>query len=105
MDGRQNNGGKREGAGRKPKADELQLIERLTPLDDIAFDALKDGITKKDYRYVKLYYEYRFRKPGKQRTSILIKMSHLSLKWINHSHFSDPIWKSQKQLLYKKSIN
>lgn len=63
MDGRQNNGGKREGAGRKPKADELQLIERLTPLDDIAFDALKDGITKKDYRYVKLYYEYRFGKP------------------------------------------
>jgi hypothetical protein len=56
-------GGKREGAGRKPKADEDKLLERLSPLDDMAFDALKDGISKKDYRYVKLFYEYRFGKP------------------------------------------
>lgn len=56
-------GGKRNGAGRKPKEDELQLIERLTPLEDIAFDALKDGISKKDYRFVKLFYEYRYGRP------------------------------------------
>ena len=56
-------GGKRNGAGRKPKEDELQLIERLSPLEDIAFDALKDGISKKDYRFVKLFYEYRYGRP------------------------------------------
>ena len=56
-------GGKRNGAGRKPKEDELQLIERLSPMEDIAFDALKDGISKKDYRFVKLFYEYRYGRP------------------------------------------
>ena len=63
MDGRKNNGGKREGAGRKPKSEEVELIERLSPLDDDAFEALKDGISKKDFRFVKLFYEYRFGKP------------------------------------------
>jgi len=63
LDGRKNNGGKREGAGRKPKSEEVELIERLSPLDDDAFEALKDGISKKDFRFVKLFYEYRFGKP------------------------------------------
>jgi len=39
-DGRKNNGGHKN-AGRKPKAEEQQLIERLSPLDDVAFKALK----------------------------------------------------------------
>ena len=34
-------GGKRQGAGRKSKADEVSLIEKLSPLEDIAFNALK----------------------------------------------------------------
>jgi hypothetical protein len=29
MDGRASNGGARQGAGRKPKADEAKLVERL----------------------------------------------------------------------------
>ena len=33
-DGRVNNGGARKGAGRKPKADELKLIEKLDSLID-----------------------------------------------------------------------
>ena len=53
-------GGKREGSGRKPKADEIELIERLSPLDDIAFEALKDDIKQKDFRYVKLFHEPSF---------------------------------------------
>ena len=32
-------GGKRNGAGRKPKVDEQALIEKLTPIEDIAFKA------------------------------------------------------------------
>lgn len=65
MDGRRNNGGHstKGFAGRKPKAEEIELIERLSPLDDIAFEALKDGIKKKDFRYVKLFHEYRYGKP------------------------------------------
>lgn len=65
MDGRRNNGGHstKGFAGRKPKAEEIELIERLSPLDDIAFEALKDGIKQKDFRYVKLFHEYRYGKP------------------------------------------
>jgi hypothetical protein len=62
-DGRKNNGGKREGAGRPPKADELLLIEKLSPLDEEAFKQLKDGIRSGDFQYVKMFFEYRFGKP------------------------------------------
>ena len=30
-------GGKREGAGRKPKAEEIKLVEKRTPLAPLAF--------------------------------------------------------------------
>ena len=33
-------GGKREGAGRKSKSEEVQMIERLSPLEPKAFKAL-----------------------------------------------------------------
>ena len=58
MDGRINNGGARQGAGRKPKAEEIKLIERLTPLEDKAFKALEAGIEQGDFKYVQLFYHY-----------------------------------------------
>ena len=63
MDKRINNGGKREGAGRKPKAEEIILIERLSPLDDIAFQKLKEGIEKGSFQHLKLFHDYRYGKP------------------------------------------
>lgn len=62
-DGRKNNGGARTGAGRKPKADEVVLIEKLSPLDDIAFNELQKGVKSGDFQYLKLFMEYRFGKP------------------------------------------
>lgn len=56
-------GGARPGGGRKPKATEIELIERLSPLDDVALDALKTGVKNGDYNFVKLFMEYRFGKP------------------------------------------
>jgi len=56
-------GGKRQGAGRKPKADELNLIEKLTPLEDAAYQALKAGVEKGDFKYVQLFYNYYVGKP------------------------------------------
>ena len=40
MDGRKNNGGHstKGRAGRKPKTEELQLIEKLKPLEPLAYD-------------------------------------------------------------------
>jgi hypothetical protein len=56
-------GGARENAGRKSKAEEQSLIEKLTPLEPLAFkaltDALKDG---KDWA-VKLFFQYNFGMP------------------------------------------
>ena len=51
-------GGKRIGAGRKPKAEEQKLIEKLTPLNDLALESLKKGLEKKEQWAVKLYFEY-----------------------------------------------
>ena len=50
-------GGKRQGAGRKAKADELNLIE------DAAYQALKAGVEKGDFKYVQLFYNYYAGKP------------------------------------------
>lgn len=57
------NGGARPGAGRKPKADELKLVEKLSPLDEAAFKALEKGVKKGNFLFVRLFMEYRFGKP------------------------------------------
>ena len=64
-DGRKNNGGARKGAGRKPKASEQELIERLDKVidkDDV-IKVLKKMALNGNYNAVKLYLEYRFGKP------------------------------------------
>jgi hypothetical protein len=56
-------GGARPGAGRKPKADEVALIERLSPLDGTAFALIETGLNNQDMSVLKLFMEYRFGKP------------------------------------------
>jgi hypothetical protein len=56
-------GGARPGAGRKPKADEQELIDKLRPMDAIAIAALQEGVKNKDYQFLKLFMDYRFGKP------------------------------------------
>jgi hypothetical protein len=63
MDNIKKNGGKRENSGRKPKIEEIELIERLTPLEPLAFQALEQGLKDQDFRYVQLYYNYYAGKP------------------------------------------
>ena len=64
-DGRRNNGGHstKGFAGRKPKSDEQALIEKLSPLEPLAFKALKEGLSDGSNWAVKLYFEYKFGKP------------------------------------------
>jgi hypothetical protein len=74
MDKRKYNGskaGENRNAGRKPKATELQLVERLTPLENIALEALEKGIKSGELGFVKLFLEYRFGKP-KQMQEITV---------------------------------
>ena len=49
-------------SGRKNKSDEIAMIERLSPLDAVAFEKLKEGIERGDFNYVKLFFNYRFGK-------------------------------------------
>jgi len=56
-------GGAREGAGRKSKAEEQSLIEKLTPLEPLAFNALTEALNDKKDWAVKLYFNYMFGMP------------------------------------------
>jgi len=56
-------GGKRAGAGRKPKAEEVKLVERLSPLEDDALAALAEGVKSGDIKWVQLYLNYYLGKP------------------------------------------
>jgi len=56
-------GGTRIGAGRKPKIEEIALIEKLGPLEESAFKALSKGLDDGDFPFVKLYFSYRFGNP------------------------------------------
>ena len=61
-DKRKNNGGHKT-AGRKSKSEEVQMIERLTPLEPKAFKALEQGIEDGDFKYVQMFYNYYAGKP------------------------------------------
>ena len=65
MDKRVNNGGARQGAGRKPKAQEQKLIERLDNIidKDEAIGKLGELVRKGDMRAIQAYLSYRYGKP------------------------------------------
>jgi len=56
-------GGKRKNAGRKSKKEELKLIEKLSPMEDVALEKLQEGIESGDYSFIKLYFEYMYGRP------------------------------------------
>jgi hypothetical protein len=62
MDKRKNNGGNKN-AGRKSKAEEVKMIERLSPLEPMAFESLKKGVESGNFKFVQLFYHYYAGKP------------------------------------------
>ena len=58
-------GGKREGAGRKSKSEEMQLVEMLNKhIDkDEAIQKLKAMINNGDFKAIQLYMNYLYGKP------------------------------------------
>ena len=69
MDKRKNNGGARQGSGRKSKAEEQKLIENLTPMNSKALAALKKGLDNNEQWSVKLFFDYFYGKP-QQRVDV-----------------------------------
>jgi len=72
-------GGAREGAGRKSKAEEQCLIEKLTPLEPMAFKALTDAINDGKDWAVKLFFQYKFGMP-KQTIDNKVEVSNFDIK-------------------------
>ena len=66
VDGRKNNGG-HANSGRKPKADEIKLIEKLTPMADKAYKALEKGVEKGDFKFIQLFFNYYVGKPKESK--------------------------------------
>ena len=63
MENKSKAGGKREGAGRKAKSEEIALIEKLSPLEPLAFAALEKGLERGDFKFTQLFYNYYAGKP------------------------------------------
>jgi len=61
-DGRKNNGGHPK-SGRKSKAEEVKMIEKLTPLAPLAYKALETGLKNQDFKFVQLFFHYFAGKP------------------------------------------
>jgi hypothetical protein len=56
-------GGKRPGSGRKPKKQQTELLDRMSPYEDKAFKALVAALDNGEAWAVKLFFEYRYGKP------------------------------------------
>jgi len=58
-------GGKREGAGRKPKAEKMKLLERMDAIleDDEALKLLAEKVREGSLPAIKLWLAYRYGRP------------------------------------------
>jgi len=64
MDKRANNRGTvGNNGGRRPKVEEQQLIEKLSPLEPTAHEKLREAIDSGKEWAVKLFFEYMYGKP------------------------------------------
>jgi len=52
-----------KGGGRPTKNDEIKLIEELTPLEPAAYQALRKGLERGEFKYVQLFMNYYYGKP------------------------------------------
>lgn len=81
-------GGRRKGAGRKPKIDELDLIGRLDNIieSDDVIEKMNELIKQGNFNAIKLYFEYRF---GKPKDSIDITSGDSPIQNFNLSNLSE----------------
>ena len=61
-----------KGGGRPTKNDEIKLIEELSPMEPAAYQALKAGLERGEFKYVQLFMNYYWGKP-KQITEVNVQ--------------------------------
>ena len=83
VDGRKNNGGNKN-AGRKPKADEIKLIEQMdaVAVPETVWRALYDKVIDGDTQAIKTWLQYRYGMP-KQVTDITTNGNDITIPTIN----------------------
>lgn len=85
-DKRKDNGGnstkstKENDLRRKDK--QIELIEKLTPLEPLALEKLEKGVKDGDFRFVKLYFEYRWGK-AKETKDITLAVENNLPDWLD----------------------
>ena len=91
-DDRRENGGARPGAGRKPKADEIKLIEQMDAVmvPESVWIALGEKVENGDTQAIKTWLSYRYGMPKQmiEQTTINIdagKLTDKEIKKINDS--------------------
>lgn len=91
-DDRRENGGARPGAGRKPKADEIKLIEQMDAVmvPESVWIALGEKVENGDTQAIKTWLSYRYGMPKQmiEQTTINIdagKLTDEEIKKINDS--------------------
>lgn len=89
MDKRKNNRGTKGNKGGRPsKAEEQKLIEKLTPLNDLAMQSLTKALKNEDSWAVKLYFEYYYGKP-KQQVDVTSNEETINIPIINFAKSDD----------------
>ena len=89
MDKRKNNRGTKGNKGGRPsKAEEQKLIEKLTPLNDLAMQSLTKALKNEDSWAVKLYFEYYYGKP-KQQVDVTSNEETINIPIINFAKPND----------------
>ena len=77
-------GGPRPGSGRPKRKSEEELLERLSPLEPLWYEAMEANLRKKDMKAVELYTKYYFGEPVKRvESKIEGSISGLTVEVIN----------------------
>jgi hypothetical protein len=63
MGNKNGHGGVRPNSGRKSKAEEQQLVERLSPFQDLGLEKLVAAMRLGEQWAIKMYFEYMYGKP------------------------------------------
>ena len=64
------------------KDKQAELIEKLSPLEPEALKKLEEGVKEGDFRFVKLYFEYRWGK-AKETKDINLDIEHNLPEWLD----------------------
>lgn len=77
-------GGARPGSGRKKRMQEEELVEKLSPYEDLFFEALESKLKEKDSKIMDLYAKYYFGEQVKKiESKIEGTLSGLTVEVIN----------------------